>query len=75
MSVHFHSVFVLSRSRDSAVGIATSYGLDDQGLRVRVPGESRIFSSLIVQTGSGVHQTYYPMRTGGAFPGGKAAGA
>jgi hypothetical protein len=27
------------------VGIATSYGLDDRGLRVRVPVRSRIFSS------------------------------
>jgi hypothetical protein len=32
-------------SRDSSVGIATSYGLDDQGVRVRVPVGSRIFSS------------------------------
>jgi hypothetical protein len=32
-------------SRDSAVGIATGYGLDDQGVGVRVPVGSRIFSS------------------------------
>jgi hypothetical protein len=32
-------------SRDRAVGIATSYGLDDRGVGVRVPVESRIFSS------------------------------
>jgi hypothetical protein len=32
-------------SRDSAVGIATSYGLDDRGVGVRVPVGSRIFSS------------------------------
>jgi hypothetical protein len=30
---------------DSAVGIATGYGLDDRGVGVRVPVESRIFSS------------------------------
>jgi hypothetical protein len=30
---------------DSVVGIATGYGLDDQGVRVRVPVGSRIFSS------------------------------
>jgi hypothetical protein len=35
----------LKWSRDSAVGIATGYGLDDQGVRVRVPVGSRIFSS------------------------------
>jgi hypothetical protein len=32
-------------SRDSAVGIATGYGLDDRGVGVRVPVGSRIFSS------------------------------
>jgi hypothetical protein len=33
------------RSRDSVVGIATSYGLDDREGGVRVPVRSRIFSS------------------------------
>jgi hypothetical protein len=28
----------------------------------------------VVQTGSGVHPTSYPMGTWGSFPGGKAAG-
>jgi hypothetical protein len=32
-------------SRDSVVGTATGYGLDDWGVRVRVPVRSRIFSS------------------------------
>jgi hypothetical protein len=32
-------------SRDSVVGIATGYGLDDRGVGVRFPVESRIFSS------------------------------
>jgi hypothetical protein len=32
------------RSRDSAVGTATGYGLDDRGVGVRAPVESRIFS-------------------------------
>jgi hypothetical protein len=32
-------------SRDSSVSTATGYGLDDTGLGVRVPVESRIFSS------------------------------
>jgi hypothetical protein len=31
-------------SRNSAVGIATAYGLDDRGVGVRGPVESRIFS-------------------------------
>jgi hypothetical protein len=29
----------------------------------------------VVQTGSGVHPTSYPLGTGDSFPGGKAAGA
>jgi hypothetical protein len=32
-------------SRDSSVGIATGYGLDDRGVGVGVPVGSRIFSS------------------------------
>jgi hypothetical protein len=32
------------QSRDSLVGIATGYGLDDRGVGIRVPVESRIFS-------------------------------
>jgi hypothetical protein len=34
------------RSRERAVGIATSYGLEDLGVGVRVPVGSRILSSL-----------------------------
>jgi hypothetical protein len=38
--------YIKSReSRDSVVGIATSYGLDDRGVGVRVPVGSKIFSS------------------------------
>jgi hypothetical protein len=33
------------KSRDSVVGIATGYGLDDQGVGVGVPLEARIFTS------------------------------
>jgi hypothetical protein len=35
----------LYRSRDSVVGVATSYGLDDRRVGVGVPVGSRIFSS------------------------------
>jgi hypothetical protein len=35
-----------SMSRDSVFGIATSYGLDDRRVGVRVPVGSRIFCSL-----------------------------
>jgi hypothetical protein len=30
-------VYIIKRSRDSAVGIATGFGLDDRGVKVRVP--------------------------------------
>jgi hypothetical protein len=33
------------KNRDSAVGIATGYGLDDQGVGVRIPVGARIFTS------------------------------
>jgi hypothetical protein len=40
------------------------------------PGKGQEFSLLhVVQTGSGVHPTSYPMGTGGSIPEGKAAGA
>jgi hypothetical protein len=32
-------------SRVSSVGIATGYGLDDQGVGLRVPMEAKIFTS------------------------------
>jgi hypothetical protein len=35
-----------SCSQDSVVGIATGYGLDDKGVGIRVPVESRVFSRL-----------------------------
>jgi hypothetical protein len=38
-------VYLHIRSRDSEVGIATGYGLDDRGVGVRVPVGARIFSS------------------------------
>jgi hypothetical protein len=63
-----------NRSRDSVVGIATGYVLDCE-VGVRVPVGSRISVLHVVQTGSGVHQTSYPMGIVGSFPGGKAAGA
>jgi hypothetical protein len=58
-------------SRDSAVGIATGYGLDDWEVGVRVPVGSLLH---VVQTGSGVHPTTYTMGTGGSFPGVKRPG-
>jgi hypothetical protein len=40
---HFNSTQDLFGSRDSVVGVATGYGLDDRGVGVRVQVESRNF--------------------------------
>jgi hypothetical protein len=63
-------------SRDSSVGIALGYGLDDWGYGVRFPAGAGNFSlHHRVQNGSGAHPASYPMGTKGSFPGGKAADA
>jgi hypothetical protein len=64
------------KSRDSSVGIALSYGLDDRGSRFRFPAGAGNFSlHHRVHTGSGAHPASYPMGTRGSFPGIKAPGA
>jgi hypothetical protein len=76
-SQHLNISFYIShvKSRDSSVGIALGYGLEDRGPRVRFP--ARAGSSSLhhrVQNGSGTHPASYSMGTRGSFPGGKAAG-
>jgi hypothetical protein len=64
------------QSRDSSVGMALGYGLDDRGSGVRFPaGAGNSFLHHRVQNGSGAHPASYPMGTRDSFPGGKAAGA
>jgi hypothetical protein len=74
-----HNIYTLRltiKSRDSSVGIAMGYGLDDRGSRVRFPSGTGNFSlHHRVQNGSGVYRASCPMGTRGSFPGGKAAGA
>jgi hypothetical protein len=66
----------IKHSRESAVGIALGYGVDDRGSKVRFPVGVRNFSlHHCVQNGSGAHPASYPMGTRVSFPGGKAAGA
>jgi hypothetical protein len=72
---YFDTYIISMRSRDSIVGIASSYGLDDRGVGVRVPASQEFSLLHVVQTGSGVHPTSYSMGKGGLSPGGKAAGA
>jgi hypothetical protein len=63
-------------SRDSSVGIALGYELDDRGSRVQFPtGAGNYSLHHRVQNGSGVHPASYPMGTRGSFPGVKAADA
>jgi hypothetical protein len=63
------------KSRDSSVGIALGYGLDDRGSWVRFPAGAGNFSlHHRIQNGSGAHPASYTMGTRGSFPGGKAAG-
>jgi hypothetical protein len=49
-------------SRDSSIGIALGYGLDDRGSRVRFPAGAGNFSlHHRVQNGSGAHSDSYPI--------------
>jgi hypothetical protein len=58
-------------SRDSSVGIALGYGLDDRGSRFRFPAEAGNFSlHHCVQNGSEAHPASCPMGTRGSFHGG-----
>jgi hypothetical protein len=71
----FHFVLCVSlanmESRDSSVGIALDYRLDDRGSRFRFPagaGTSSLHHR--VQNGSGAHAASRPMGTRDSFPGG-----
>jgi hypothetical protein len=71
-----YTYFEELKSRDSSVGIALGYGLDDRGSRVRFPAGAGNFSlHHRVQNSSGAHPASYPMGTRDSFPGGKAVGA
>jgi hypothetical protein len=54
-----------TRRRHCVVGTATGYGLDRQGVRVRVS---------VVQIGSGTQPAFYPMGSRGPFPGANRPG-
>jgi hypothetical protein len=73
-ALNYKRLYQTFRSRDSSVGIALGYGLDDLGSRVRFPAEAGNFSlHHRVQNGSGAYPASYPMGTRGSCPGGKAA--
>jgi hypothetical protein len=54
---------------DNAVGVATGYGMDGQGVGVRVPRGKNFLFLHVVQTGPGNHPASYPMGTGGRAAG------
>jgi hypothetical protein len=63
------------KSRDSSVGIALSYGLEDRGSRVRFPAGAGNFSlQHPVQNSSGARPASYLMGTRGSSPGVKRPG-
>jgi hypothetical protein len=69
-------LLVMHKIRDSSVGIATGYGLDDRGSRVRFPTGAVNFSlHHRVQNGSETHPASYPTGNRVSFPGGEAAEA
>jgi hypothetical protein len=63
-----------TRSRDSTVGITTDYDLDSQGVGLRVPVGSRIFSPPRCSGRFWGHPASNAMGIGDYFLGGKAAG-
>jgi hypothetical protein len=68
--LQIYVVLNLMKSRDSSVGTALGYGLDDRGSRVRFPEGAGNFSlHHRVQNGSGAHPTSYPMGSRGSFLG------
>jgi hypothetical protein len=65
-----------SKSRNSSVGTALGYGLDDRGSRVRfLAGAGNFSLHHRVKNGSGAHPASYPMGTRGSFAGVKVTGA
>jgi hypothetical protein len=60
--------FSITFDLDSSVGIATGYGLDDRGVGVRVPVESRSFSSPLCPDQFEGPSSLPPNGYGGLFP-------
>jgi hypothetical protein len=54
--------------RGLAVGIETGYGMEDEGVGVRVPVGAKFSALHFGQTDSGAQTAFYPMGTEGSFP-------
>jgi hypothetical protein len=72
--LHNKKLHNLYKSRDSSVGIALCYGLDNRGSRFRFPAGAGNFSLHRVQNGSGAHPASYPTGTRGLSLGVKRPG-
>jgi hypothetical protein len=67
------SPFSRQKIRNSSVGIALGFGVDDPGSRVRFPAGAGKFSlHHHVHNGARAHPASYPMGTRGSFSGGEA---
>jgi hypothetical protein len=75
VEIFIYPSYVFTAFTDRAVGIATGYGLEDQGSEFESRWVQEFSLLQVVQTDSGANVTSYPMGTRGSFPGGKAAGA
>jgi hypothetical protein len=75
MNTSMSKIPEIAMNRDSSVGIATGYQLDDRGVEVRVLLGQEFSLLHVFQTGYGTYSVSYKMNTGGSFPGSKAAGA
>jgi hypothetical protein len=65
----FHFLNNISKSRDSSVGMATGYGLDDCGSRVRFPAVLGIFFITVSLPSLGPTQPPIQCITGALSPG------
>jgi hypothetical protein len=72
---NIHTVLTNNKSRDSSVGIALGYGMDDLDSKVRFPARAGNFSlHHRVQNGSEAQPASYPMGTRGSSLGVKRPG-
>jgi hypothetical protein len=66
--------YILILSRDNAVGISTNYWLTTEGPEFESKWGQEFSLLHVVQAGSEVHPTSYPMGIGGSSPGVKRPG-
>jgi hypothetical protein len=65
---------IIIMNLESAIGIATGYGLDDQGVGYRLLMGSKLSLLHIIQTGTGAHPSSHTKRILNSFRENKEAG-